>query len=69
MLYPKPAHNELTIASPGGITSAVISTITGQVLYNLLPAGSTASIDVSALQAGIYFIKINGTEIRKFVKE
>lgn len=69
-LFPNPASHMLTITSSGQIASAVISNPLGQTVYSLqFAVGSRqASIDVSGLPGGVYFVRVNGSEVRKFVK-
>jgi len=68
-IYPNPASTELTIAASTNITSLVISSLTGQTVYQNRPGTESLQINISALPAGMYFIKVNDTEVRKFVKE
>lgn len=69
VIFPNPTHNSLTIASPNKITSLTITSLIGQVVYTHEYSTEKVQVDVSALPPGIYFAKINGTEVRKFVKE
>ena len=68
-LYPTPAQNELTFNSSYPITTLVISNIVGQVVYNNWYNAHTVQVDVSNLTAGLYSVRINGTEVRKFIKQ
>ena len=68
-LYPNPATQQLTVTNNHSITSICIMAITGQTIYNQQVNAPTAQIYVAELPAGLYFIKINGSEIKKFVKE
>ena len=84
-IYPNPATTELTITASEKITSVTIINLVGQVVASprpsltLPPAAPSLEkregvrevlrIDVGDLPKGIYFIKINGSEVRKFVKE
>ena len=69
LVYPNPATKELTISTSDKISSIVISNLLGQVLFSQQFNSQQVQIDVSDLPAGMYLIKINGTEVRKFVKE
>ena len=69
-IYPNPASTQLNISFSETITSVIITNLLGQTVYSLQSAvGSFASVDVAALPSGVYFVKINGTEVRKFVRE
>jgi len=69
VIYPNPASNELNISSPGIITSVTISSLLGQTLCSHEYNTEHVNLDVSGLPAGVYFIKINGTEAMKFLKQ
>ena len=69
-IYPNPAITQLTIESSNQpITQIIITNLLGQTISQQTASGLTAHVDVSALSAGVYFVKVNGTEVRKFVKE
>jgi len=76
-IFPNPASSVLNIQwtnmQPGN-EKVVITDIAGREVYNTLLSGNniatgTLQIDIAPMLAGIYFVKINGTEVRKFVKE
>ena len=67
-LFPNPAHDELTINASGTINEVVISNLLGQIVYSQSYNTEQVKVDISALQTGVYFIKINGSEVRKFMK-
>ncbi|RTQ52251.1 CHRD domain-containing protein [Hymenobacter gummosus] len=77
--YPNPARNELTINFESKIAAAgtiqVADALGRQVLLQTVrmqPGGNFASLEVSSLKAGIYFVTLNvsGTKIvTKFAKE
>ena len=70
-VYPNPALNTLTVSFAGAINSIAISNIWGQAMYNQVCQTSPRQqdVDITALPPGIYFIKVNGTQVRKFVKQ
>ncbi len=70
-LFPNPAKDELTITSSGKISGIKITNLLGQTVYSRPLAGGSqqVQVDVSAFPAGVYFVKINRSEVRKFVKE
>jgi trimeric autotransporter adhesin len=68
-LYPNPASTSVTISSSDNITSISITNLIGQVLYNQQYNAPQVQIDVADLPKGMYLIRINGSEVRKFVKQ
>lgn len=68
-IYPNPAYNELILAANTPITDIAIADLLGQTLYTRKYNTNKVQVDVSDLSPGIYLIKINGTEVRKFVKQ
>ncbi len=67
--YPNPARTELHITATEMISSVTVSNLLGQTVYSHQYSSNNVQLDVSSLPAGVYFIKVNGTEVRKFVKE
>ncbi len=71
-VFPNPAHDNITISNASSISSVTISNLLGQVVKKTtgLPTGKKViQIDISGLPAGVYFIRMNGLVVRKFVKE
>jgi len=68
-IYPNPATMKLTVSSPGKINQISITTLLGQIVYAHSCDTEKAEVDVANLPAGVYLVKINGTEVRKFIKE
>jgi hypothetical protein len=68
-LYPNPTTTSLTISSSEKITTISIANLLGQTVYTDNYNSNRVQVDVSALPTGVYFIKVNGTEVRKFLKE
>ncbi len=79
-IFPNPATTQLTIQSTAQpITHISITNLLDQTVFNLqFTVGSLqASVDVSALPAGMYFVRINDSPsassgqavVRKFLKE
>jgi uncharacterized repeat protein (TIGR01451 family) len=69
-LFPNPASSEVSITSTHTISQVEITNLLGQVVY--ISTGSLTNkvaVNISSLQAGMYFVKINGTVVRKLVKE
>ena len=67
--YPNPVGTKLNITAAYPITSIEISSVLGKVIYSRNYNADKVQIDVADLPAGVYFIRINGTEVRRFVKE
>ncbi len=78
-IYPNPATTQLTITAPNAINDITITNLLGQIVrtsadLSILRQSSgqgaeVISIDVSGLPVGLYFVKVNGSEVRKFLKE
>ncbi len=68
-VFPNPTTTELTIASSDKINQISTTNLIGQTLYTHEYNTEKVQIDVANLQTGIYFIKINNTEVTKFVKQ
>ena len=69
IIYPNPATTELNITATLKINSIAISDLLGLVLYNHEYNTHQIHIDITDLPKGVYFININGSEVRKFVKQ
>ncbi len=69
--YPNPVLDNLTIVVTYPISDLVITNITGKQMkkFTFLNAGKEQTINVSDLPAGLYLIRINGNDVRKFLKE
>jgi len=69
-IYPNPATIELTITSVAPITAIDITNDIGEKIYAVATTGVLeARISVANFSAGLYFIKINDTEITEFLKQ
>jgi len=68
-LFPNPTSNVLTIFSPIPIYQIIITDLLGQNVYTHEYNTQEVQIDVANLPKNMYFIRINGSEVRKFVKE
>jgi hypothetical protein len=68
--YPNPVRDELIVSSPEMMNSVVITNLLGQVVVTYNGKGEKdASIDVSGLAKGLYFLKVNNKYVNRFVKE
>jgi sugar lactone lactonase YvrE len=70
-LFPNPVSSCITVSSQSKITQVVVSSLLGQVILtgNYKSERTEVDIDVTNLAKGIYFIKVNGASVRKFVKD
>ena len=69
IIYPNPTSTALTITSPDKITSIAITNLLGQTLYTHAYDAPQVQVDVADLPPGMYFVRISGSEVKKFVKE
>jgi len=68
-IFPNPATTSLTITSTNTIKHITVTNLLGQILYICNYNTEQVEIDVAYLPSGVYFVKINGTEVRNFVKQ
>jgi hypothetical protein len=68
-IYPNPATTQLTIFAGENITGISINNLLGQTVYKSRYNSLQVQVDVSNLPTGVYFVKINGLDVRKFVKQ
>ena len=69
-LFPNPAHNHLSVSASETINEVSITNILGQTLYTNKDCNTDKlHIDISTFPPGVYLIKLNNNEMRKFVKE
>ena len=59
---------------PPGNDNVAITDITGRDVYQAALPGAnqqsgTMQVDIAAIHPGVYFVKIGGSGVRKFVKE
>jgi Secretion system C-terminal sorting domain len=67
-VYPNPAFDALTIVAKSGVCSFRIFNILGKEVYNGTYSGSATTVDIGALQSGIYFLLLKGdAESVKFI--
>jgi len=68
-IYPNPASTFLNINAHLPINQITITSLLGQTVYTQNYNANEVQVDVSALPSGVYFVKVNDSEVRKFVKE
>ena len=69
IIYPNPATAQLTISASDRITTIAINNLFGQTVYTHDYNFQQVQVDVADLPAGIYFVKVNGSEVREFMKQ
>ncbi len=68
-LFPNPATAQLTITAPDNITSIAITNLLGQCVFTCQYDNRQVKINVASLAPGTYLVRINGAEVRKFVRQ
>jgi hypothetical protein len=69
VIYPNPVTGTLNVSSGNIINQVTIFNLVGQKLFTHEYNSGRVQVEVANLPAGIYFARINGTEVQKFVKE
>lgn len=68
-IYPNPANNELHITATNNIAHITITNMVGQMIYNREYDDKELTVNVADLPPGIYLVRVNGSDVRRFVKE
>lgn len=71
-IYPNPAHGNLSVSLAEIPNGAALFNAMGMLVMTISPVSETFKLDVSALPAGIYFLKLDtskGAAIKKIVVE
>ena len=71
-IIPNPATNQITISSATPFHLVEIINFLGQTVVSQSAEGNTATINVSNLNNGIYFVRVgfeNGGSVKKLVKQ
>jgi len=68
-LYPNPATDQLTVLLPPPTTATVVEVLDalGRVVRTAVPVGPSAQMDVAALPAGVYHVRVAG-QVVAFIK-
>jgi hypothetical protein len=69
MIKPNPASTFITVTAADMISSILISDPMGRIKYNNVYNNRQVQVDVKDLPPGVYLIRINGSEVRRFVKQ
>ena len=67
-IYPNPVQNVITINSSIALNKIIVTDVLGKTVLSLSTNDATASVDLSALNGGVYFITTNGVT-KKIIKE
>ena len=69
-IYPNPANTEINVSSNNqNLDSIVISDVMGKILVDYFDVNSDIlKVDISSYAAGLYFVKINNSVIKKIMK-
>jgi len=67
-IYPNPSSTALTITSDDKISQITITNLLGQTLFTGNYNSEQVAVNVADLPAGLYLVRVNDTEVRKFVK-
>ena len=67
-LYPNPATQSVIISATSKIETITIFNLIGQSVFNQQYNSQTVEVDVADFLPGVYFIRVNNIEVRKFVK-
>jgi len=68
-VFPNPANMELTVSATENINTITIFNLIGQTLYTRDYNSKQVRVNIAFLPDGVYFVKVNGSETKKFVKE
>jgi len=68
-IFPNPATSELNIESGTAINQITITNLIGKTVYSQSPGSKELQVNIAYLAPGIYFVKVNGTEVKRFVKQ
>jgi hypothetical protein len=60
-IFPNPANSEITIESSAGVLKAEILDVTGRIVATTDNGGSVVKMNISALSAGVYNVRVSGS--------
>jgi len=72
IIYPNPSSSKINISASSDFNKVEVLNLLGQTVIAQPNSNNTASLDVSHLNNGVYFVRIvseNGTNVKKFVKQ
>jgi len=68
-ISPNPAGDLLLVSYAEKINSIIIYDLLGQCLLSQVLNSERADVNIAHLPAGVYVIKINGSDIKRFIKQ
>ncbi len=68
-VFPNPVDEIIYVEATNNINQISITNLIGQLVYSRSYNSQTVQINVANLPNGIYFLKINGNVVRRFIKE
>ena len=67
-IFPNPASDVITIKNNSGIpTQAKLYDLTGRALQNIAIENNTTRINIQSYPNGLYFLKLNNSEVLKLI--
>ena len=70
VITPNPAADIISLSADFDIkTIAVFDVLGKQVLYKSFENNSSSTLDINALQNGLYFVKVNDLKVQKIIKK
>lgn len=58
-MYPNPASTLFTLEAPQNVEKVIVHNLLGQEVINLTPNSQQTTVDISALETGIYVVKVS----------
>ena len=68
-VYPNPASTVLNINCSVEIASLCVTDLLGQTKFCITDQSKQIKLDISTWSPGVYFVKVNGQTVRKFLKQ
>jgi hypothetical protein len=68
-IFPNPASEQLVISSSKKIYSLSICDVVGKIINTETYDANRVELPIAHLPSGVYYLKINNTEVKMFVKE
>jgi hypothetical protein len=69
VVYPNPAREQVRVSSDKALGNLTVVDARGSVVYSVLQAGSTHTIDTQLWSSGIYHVSTEGAQAVRFIKE